>query len=85
MNMKNRTASCEGKRMLSFPEGCVYSGLGRNTLRKFATDCGALKRYGSRVLIDRNILDRALDELPEGEPVFHGTRPGRENRSGADQ
>lgn len=59
--------SLEGKRMLSVSEMETYTGLGRNAARKFAEDAGALRKYGRRVLIDKAVLDRALDAMAAGE------------------
>ena len=54
----------DNKRMLSVTEAQEYSGLGRTQLRSLAENSGAVKRCGRRVLIDRIVLDRALDSLP---------------------
>lgn len=50
-------------RMLDITGLCVYLGLGRNKAIQFAKESGALKRIGRRALYDREIIDRALDEL----------------------
>ncbi len=49
-------------RMLTMNETMNYLKLSRNTVVKICSDIGALKKIGNRVLIDRNILDRAIDE-----------------------
>jgi len=54
----------DNKRMLSVVEAQEYCGLGRIQTRRLAEDCGAVRRYGRRVLIERAILDKALDSLP---------------------
>ena len=54
----------DNKRMLSVTEAQEYSGLGRTQLRSLAENSGAVKRCGRLVLIDRIVLDRALDSLP---------------------
>ena len=52
--------------MFSVIEAQEYCGLGRAQTRKIAEEAGAVKRYGRRVLIDRVILDRALDQMGQG-------------------
>ena len=42
-------------------ELCAYLGLGRNSARSFAEECGAVRRIGSRWLADRQVIDQALD------------------------
>ena len=49
-------------RMLTMNETMNYLKLSRNTVVKICSDIGALKKIGNRVLIDRNVLDRAIDE-----------------------
>lgn len=55
----------DGKRLLSADELANYIGLGRHTARKFAEEVGAVKRYGKRVLFDRVVIDKALDQMSE--------------------
>lgn len=50
-------------RLLSAKEAQAYLGLGKNRARDFAEECGAVKKYGKRVLFDRFILDKAVDAL----------------------
>lgn len=50
-----------GKRLLSRKEFFRYVGLGKVRGMEFAEKVGAVRRYGRRVLIDRVIVDRALD------------------------
>lgn len=49
------------KRLLSAEEAQSYCGIGRFTFRKFADKVGATKRFGTRVLFDKAIIDKALD------------------------
>lgn len=68
--MRKRTAtgySLEGKRMLSVKEMETYTGLGRNAARRFAEDVGAVRKFGRRVLIDKNTLDLALNQMAAAE------------------
>ena len=54
------------KRMLSALEMQSYVGLGRKQARAFAESVGAMRKYGRRVLFDRKVLDKALDDMPKG-------------------
>lgn len=49
-------------RMLTMNETMNYLKLSRNTVVKICSEIGALKKIGNRVLIDRNVLDKAIDE-----------------------
>ena len=51
------------KRMLSIEEAQGYTGLGRTSCRAFCEEVGALKKIGGRIIIDRTVLDQALDKL----------------------
>lgn len=55
----------EGKRLMSERETCEYVGLGRSKCRSWAEEIGAIRRIGRRVLYDRAVIDRAVDELAE--------------------
>lgn len=65
MNTRTVRDGYEGKRMLSADELAKYVGLGRHTARQFAEEIGAVKHYGKRVLFDRVIIDKALDQMGE--------------------
>lgn len=69
MNTRTVKEGFEGKRLLSVNELSVYIGLGRNTARKFAEEIGAVKHYGKRVLFDRVVIDKALDQMGEKAAV----------------
>ena len=63
MNLRTNVASIKNKRMLSVTEGCAYTGLGRNTFRKYAEQIGAVQKIGSRFLFDKKVIDAALDRV----------------------
>lgn len=63
MNLRTNVASIKNKRMLSVAEGCAYTGLGRNTFRKYAEQIGAVQKIGTRVLFDKKVIDAALDRV----------------------
>lgn len=52
-----------GKRMLSRSEGAAYCGIGTTRFTEWARSIGAEKRFGSRVLFDKFVIDAALDAL----------------------
>lgn len=66
MRVRERSGGLSEKRLLDAAEVAEYTGLGRNTARKFAEEAGALKRYGKRVLFDRIVLDKAIDQMGIG-------------------
>ena len=51
------------KRLLTEAEAMCFVGLRRTKLRQWAKDVGAVRHIGRRVLYDRVVLDRAVDEL----------------------
>lgn len=63
MRKRNNGSCFEEKRMLSIPEAENYCGLGRNGTRRLAEQAGAIRKYGRRVLVDREAIDKALDNL----------------------
>lgn len=54
----------KNKRLLNKTEFCEYTGLGTSKGIEWAKEIGALKHIGRRALIDREIVDRAIDNLP---------------------
>lgn len=56
---------CEGKRLLNTKELCNYIGMGESRGVEWAKGIGAAKRIGRRLLFDRYIIDKALDENNE--------------------
>lgn len=53
----------ENTRMLSADQAGQYVGMGRNTFRKWADQIGATRKFGSRVMFDKVVIDRALDMM----------------------
>ncbi|MBQ6094393.1 MAG: polyprenyl synthetase solanesyl diphosphate synthase [Lachnospiraceae bacterium] len=52
----------EGKRMLGIDEAAKYLGLGKVVTRAWMDEIGATRKFGRRVLFDKQIIDRALDQ-----------------------
>ena len=50
------------KRLLNLMEYCEYVGLGPTKGREWAKKIGAMKHIGIRVLFDKVIIDKAIDE-----------------------
>ena len=48
-----------------------YVGLGEKNAARFGREAGAVVRYGTRVLYDRETIDRYIDSLKEEQA--HGT------------
>lgn len=59
--LKRERGAYTQRRLLSAPEAADYLGLGKNSARAFAEECGAVLHYGTRVLFDRAALDKAID------------------------
>lgn len=59
----NKRKETEGitKRLMNAEEAQSYCGLGRAKFRQFADKIGATKRFGARVVFDKAVIDRALD------------------------
>lgn len=52
----------EIKRLLSIGEAGSYLGLGRSKTIEFCNEIGAVIHIGRRVLYDREMIDKALEE-----------------------
>lgn len=61
----NRFEGLAEKRMLSIEEAAFYSGMGKTKCRAWLQEIGAVRKYGSRVLCDRKVIDLALDTMAE--------------------
>ena len=51
------------KRMLSLREAQSYTGMGKNSCRKWLDEIGAIIKIGGRVLADKKIIDYAIDKI----------------------
>lgn len=65
MNTRKSDILITEKRMLSIIEASNYTGLGRNSFRSWADEIGATRKYGTRVLFDRKVIDEAIDQMAE--------------------
>lgn len=57
------TADITNKRMLNMHEAVFYTGMGYTNCRKWLDEIGAIKRFGSRIMADKTIIDKALDNM----------------------
>ena len=44
-------------------EAAFYTGMGYTNCRKWLEEIGAIRRFGSRVMADRHIIDAAIDSM----------------------
>lgn len=63
MNKLFEVGSISEKRLLNIKEVCAYTGRGQTKARIFMDDIGATRKFGSRVLFDKKIIDEALDRM----------------------
>ncbi len=60
MDKKNNVFVSD-KRLLTWSEGCSYTGLGRSYFRTWSESIGAVIKLGKRVLFDKDVIDRMID------------------------
>lgn len=53
----------QGKRLMNLEEFLKYTSMGRVRGKAWAKDIGVMKHIGRRVVFDRVVIDRALDEM----------------------
>lgn len=59
------TTIYQGKRLLNLQEFSNYTGLGKTKGREWAEKHGAIRHIGRRLLFDRFVIDRVLNEGKE--------------------
>lgn len=50
------------KRLINLEEASAYIGMGRTRTRELMDFIGATKKFGSRVLFDKEIIDKYITE-----------------------
>lgn len=60
MNKRNTQVTADHKTLLSIPEACSVYSCGKGTIRQWAEEVGALRKYGKRVFIIRPVMDDAI-------------------------
>ena len=63
MQQRNIAEDVKNKRMLGIDEASQYIGMGRNYTRELMRQIGAERHFGRRVLFDKQIIDKALNQL----------------------
>lgn len=66
MRERNKGCRFDGKRLLNTEEACRYVGMGRTKTRSWCEEIGAVKKFGARVVYDRVVIDRVLDQMATG-------------------
>ena len=67
MRKQEMSGNIAEKRLLNIDELSAYTGLGKTSVRQWAEKAGAAKHFGRRVLFDKSIIDRALDNAADQE------------------
>lgn len=60
---KRTVRNTQDVRLLSVDEGAAYMGIGKTAFKAYAAQIGAVRRFGRRVLYDKNVLDTAIDNM----------------------
>ena len=66
MKSLSNAANIADKRLLNIREAAAYIGQGVTKTRAWADSIGAKRKFGSRALYDRRVIDNALDNYKEG-------------------
>lgn len=61
----------ENARLLSLALAASYIGIGRNNARAWLEEINAARRFGARVVYDRRVIDKALDDMAK-QPATQG-------------
>ncbi|MGI6117821.1 MAG: DUF6462 family protein [Bilifractor sp.] len=72
MNKKSNLMDIKDRRLLTIKEAAAYCGIGYTNARKWFREIGAVRRFGRSVLIDRIVIDRALDSAAADVDLLHG-------------
>ena len=60
---KKKQINTQNVRLMSVEEAATYMGLGRTAFREYAVKIGADRHIGRRVLYDKHVLDKAIDDM----------------------
>lgn len=63
MRKQNVTGNIEEKRLLNIREVSSYIGIGQTQARRYMEEIGATKRFGKRVVFDKQIIDKAISNM----------------------
>lgn len=65
MRKQNVIGAIAEKRMLNIKEVCIYTGMGQTRAREYMDEIGATRKFGRRVLFDKPVIDKALNNMQE--------------------
>lgn len=65
--MSNEPSNVIGKRLLTEKEATAYVGQGTTKGRIWLKEIGSRRNFGRRVLYDKVVIDRKLDEMAAAE------------------
>lgn len=54
-------------RLFDIDTACEYLSMGKTRCREWLISIGAVRKFGGRVLYDRNVIDDALDKMEAPE------------------
>ena len=63
MRKQNVTGDMAEKRLLNLKEVCSYIGVGQTQARRYMDEIGATRKFGTRALFDKKVIDEALDGM----------------------
>ena len=52
-------------RLFDIDTACLYLSMGKTRGREWLVSIGAVRKFGGRVLYDRNVIDAVLDTMVE--------------------
>lgn len=63
MRKQNVNGAISEKRLLNIKEVCTYINIGQNQARQYMDEIGATRKFGRRVLFDKNVIDNAISSM----------------------
>lgn len=57
------TGDTTEKRLLNLREASSYIGVGQTQTRRYMDEIGATRKFGTRVLFDKIVIDEALNQM----------------------
>ena len=54
-------------RLFDIDTACLYLSMGKTRCREWLISIGAVRKFGGRVLYDRNVIDAVLDRMEAPE------------------
>ena len=63
---KAKRGAIQDARMLTCEQGMNFTGMGRNSFRKFCDEINATRRFGRMVRYDKELIVREFDRMSQG-------------------